>query len=165
MALDVGVRYAEVWNQDLLAPELEAFLTAKGAELNCNGWSMHYGAGTPGSGGLTPSLDVTGCPSPGSTATLTLVGGPASALGWLGIGTLCDELSLFSGSLWIGPLSGIVAFPLQLTAEGSWSIAWQIPPASALTVSAPTVTTQALLLDNRAIGGVALSNALEIRVQ
>ena len=164
LALDAGVRYFEVWNQDLLSAALAPFLLDTSAAVHCPGWSMHYGSGTPGSGGFAPALDVTGCPSPGDTATLSLAGGLGGAQGWIGVGSEREALPLLGGTLLIGPLSGVALLPIQLAGSGpgagTWTADWNVGPGVP-----PVITAQAMLLDAGAGAGVALSNALELRPQ
>jgi len=160
LALDSGVRYVEVWNQDLLAAELESLLSAASDALHCPGWSMHYGSGTAGSGGAVPALDLAGCPTPGDVATVVLEGALGGSVGVLGVGTERDAFALLGGTAWIGPASGIVALPFALSGSGAWAVDWPVPAG----VPA-TVTAQALVVDAGAPAGVAFSNGIEIRVQ
>ena len=163
LALDAGVRYVEVWNQDLLAPELQGLLLATSEALHCPGWSMLYGAGTAGSGGAVPALDVSGCPSPGTVATLALTDALGGSVGLLGVGTQRDAFALLGGTAWIGPASNLVVVPFALSGagagDGAWSFAWSVPP-----LVPPVITAQALVVDAAAAEGLAFSNAVEIRV-
>lgn len=163
LAIASGVRYFEVWNADLLAAELTSLLVDIAAETHCDGWWMEYGAGSAGAGSITPTLTLSGCPAPDDAVTLELTDALGGTPAWIGLGSSRSELPLLGGTVWIGPSTGLAFLPLVTSGSGpgtgSWTLPWSIP-AGAL----GTITSQAIVLDGAAPEGVALSNALELRL-
>lgn len=127
------------------------------------GSSTPFGAGCAGSGGFVPTLDVTGCRTPGGNITLEIdqaLGGTFAVL-FLGAGH--DDLA-YGGAcpLNIAPLYTPV-LPLMLggagDGNGSISLSTTVPKE----ILAPvTLNLQALVADPSAAGGAAQTNALEL---
>ncbi|HTE04568.1 MAG TPA: PQQ-binding-like beta-propeller repeat protein [Planctomycetota bacterium] len=130
----------------------------------CEGFFMPYASGCPGSGGLTPALSGSGCPSPGETITLAVDGALGGAAAFLLLGTGTGSQVVKGCPVSVLPLLP-VAIPLVLggsgAGNGSLALAAPIPPG------APSVDLylQVLVADPGAAGGVAGTGPLQLHIQ
>jgi hypothetical protein len=130
----------------------------------CGGSWLPYGSGCPGSGGFTPQLNGSGCPSPGQEVTLELSGALGGSTAWLLFGV--DDLSVPLGAsclLSIAPLLPVVVpLPLGGSGPGAGAIALtgnlpaSLPPA--------TVYLQTVVADPAPTLGASVSNALAMQI-
>ena len=124
----------------------------------CAGSVQSYGAGCPGTGGLTPAIALGPCPTPGATVTLTIANAPSGAAGLVALGAAQAALPLPNGcTLWVDAISGFI--PVTIGGSGSASVTATVPPGL------PPLTMQAGFADPGAAGGFSTSNALLVIVQ
>lgn len=126
-------------------------------------WPLPYGSGTPGTGGLRPSLDGTGGYPLVGNGTFGLLAGDAlpSAPGVMALSLGAGATPFAGGMLWID-LSSITAVLLPIGPGGTAMLPLAIPATSSLT--GVQIFAQALVLDPAAIGGVAMSNGLRVTI-
>jgi hypothetical protein len=129
------------------------------------GFVAPYGNGCVASGGLAPTLDGSGCVTPGGSVTLVVEGGLPGALPNLFLG--------FSDvSAQLNPWCAIQNLPLALSApillpplagtqpgEGSLVLPLPIPTTVPLNIS---VYMQALFVDNGVLGGISSTNPVQL---
>lgn len=129
--------------------------------------TQRYGAGTPGSNGITPVIAVNSIPARGnSTFAITCKGALPFAPGVFGLsgGALCTGLPSCAGGIWIDIAHPLFIYSLQTSGPlgaSSWPIA--IPNVPAL--AGFTVAAQFLWVDALAAGGYSASGPLLITVQ
>jgi len=128
---------------------------------DCDGYVVGYGVGCPGTGGLVPSLEASGCPAPGEAVSLTVgdaLGG-APALMLVGLGT--DVLPVgASCDVQVAPLSGL-SIPLAVPAGGSLSLLGTLPASTPVV----DVFLQVLVGDGGAPGGLASTPPVQLHVE
>lgn len=125
----------------------------------CPGSFAALGGGCAGTGGVTPTLAASGCPSFGSKVELSLAGGLGNSFALLlfGLGTGAVPIHP-SCSLSIAPLvPGLVAL-LPLDGAGAFSSMANMPAGT----PSATIFLQAVIMDPGAPGGAAASNALQV---
>ncbi len=129
-----------------------------------------YGTGCYGTGGVVPSLGVTGSPTPGGQLQVTIsngVGG-GSALMFIGLGQAAIPMG-FGCMLNVAPvLPAIVGpvplFPIGASGPGAGSISFPgILPAN--TPVPLTLTLQAMIVDAGGKGGFSNTNGFQIEVE
>lgn len=124
-----------------------------------------FAIGCAGSGGFVPTLDVTGCRTPGGNIALEIdqaLGGTFAVL-FLGAGQ--NDLA-YGGAcpLNIAPLYATV-LPLMLAGSGAGNGSISLPATVPNEIIAPvTINLQALIADPSAPGGAAQTNALELQI-
>ena len=132
--------------------------------VSCGGSAAAYGQGCPGSGSFVPSLELTGCPSPGETFHLLLTDGLGSATSLLVLG-------LQSASIPVGPCTLLVGsmFPLRpvlpLAGVGPGNGTFDLPISLPAGGATGTLNLQVWILDAGAPGGKCASNGLEVVIQ
>ena len=112
-----------------------------------------YGSGCPGSGGLVPSLNLTGCATPGGVFEVSLAGGLGGSAAYLAVGLQQAALPLGAGcELLVAPLLA-VAGPFALSGAGpgtgTFALSVPLPASTALT----GFTLQAFAVDAGAAAG------------
>jgi hypothetical protein len=160
LAACTGVRYEEVWNNDILNPALEQLLRDAAARLSCAGSSLCHGVGCAGSGGTVPILSVGGCPTPGGTVTLAVSQGLPGSAALLALGLVRAGEPMGGGCfLLLTPpwFSGIV---LPLSGSGSASLPVTLPRAFL-----GSLTLQAFLLDGGVPQGFSDTNGIEVTIR
>ncbi len=124
-----------------------------------------YGFGCPGDGGFQPTLEITGCPTPGGTVTLTIDKGVGGGLTYMFFGTGQSQVPIGIGCpLQIGPLlppTFVFALPGSGPGNGFVSVSSVVFPNLAGTV---TIDMQALIIDAAAAGGYSSTKPLELEV-
>lgn len=154
LALRTGIRYAEVWNADLLDPGLVGLHTSLADALRCPAWYQAF------AGSLPPSslgLSIRGCPAPGATFEFILDGGDPNAVGGLMLGPQRSDLAIPGiGVLLVGPAAQIATVPMQMDAQGGARLTVTVP----LSMPTATIVTQAAAVSGV---GIALSAGLELR--
>lgn len=141
-----------IWDYDLGGPSCSATITS-------------FGTGCAGSGGFTPVLAMTGCPSPGDSVTLSItkgLGGSTSVL-FLGIVPLALPLG---GNCQLHPqplLPITISLPLAGSGAGNGAISVPatIPPGS----SAGQLVIQAFVPDSGVPMKFSNTNALILNIQ
>ena len=127
----------------------------------CSGTVLAFGSGCPGTGGLTPSYSVQGCPSP--EAGLSFVVGSAlpGSIGILGFGLSQASVPLGGGCLLlITPV--LPFFPVvPIAGTGSGTFSFHVPPGTSGTV----VTTQGFVIDPGGVLGFSNSNGIQVMIQ
>ncbi len=117
---------------------------------------ISYGVGTPGFGGLAPTLAGSGQAVPGGPVTLSITEARPNAAGALFIGTDQALLEAFGGDFLINPILGF--FLLVTDGSGELSLPGGIPNNPAL--SGFQVTLQHWVVDPDATYGHAGGNGL-----
>jgi len=123
-----------------------------------------FGSALPGSGGISPTLALGGCPRLGTSASLDAANALGGAAGILLVGRTRADLPLLGGTLYPDPRSWrtslVAAGTTGLPGAGSASYAFQLP----LTASLRGVTfhAQALFLDPGAPHRVSFTRGLRI---
>ncbi len=131
----------------------------------CDGYTLPYGGGCAGTGGIVPALSASGCSQAGGTVVIDVkqaLGG-AFALFLVGLG---DGTALIAGTcaLQIAPLAPIAAgitLPGAGAGQGSISVPALVPPGT----PPADAYLQVLVADPNAPFGVASTNPLRIRVE
>lgn len=126
----------------------------------------HFGSGCPGSGGVTPRLDLTGVAKSGGFVTLALDRGLGGATASLFVGTAEANLPLPGGCpLLASPLLPL-AFPLPLSGAGpgagGFSLSGPVPGAVA---PGSVFVFQALIPDPGAPFGFSATNGATLLAQ
>ncbi len=121
--------------------------------------STPAGAGTAGTGGLVPQLELQGLPALGRTATLQLGQALANTLGVLGVSSAPPGAIPFAGGLvrLQGPLALV---PFATSTAGTWTAPLSVPNDPA--ISGASLVAQSLVLDAAATDGLSLSSAIEL---
>lgn len=130
----------------------------------CAGVVLSYGGACLGSGGVRPSLAMTGCPSPGKQITLRIEDGPGGSTALLVFGVNQAQVPLSNGCLLaVSPLLPLVlSVPLIGAGPGNGSFTLDYTlPANTVTGS---VTVQALVVDPGAAGGFTSTNGIQVTV-
>jgi len=132
----------------------------------CTGRQVRYGAGTPGLGGVVPSMRGIFSPCPGAQVGVEVEkarGGTPAALFW----SLAPAAIPFKGGeLLVSFAAPAGQVPLALPGDGAGEGYLLLPvdlPADPLLTGA-SLFLQALVVDETATGGIALSNGLELQV-
>lgn len=120
------------------------------------------GGGAAGTAGLVPTLDVDRLPIYGKPVELQLRQGLPGALALLAVGLLRPPVPLFAGLLTIDPVAQVLLSlrPASAPEPGSADFAWTVNAA----MLQFDLGYQAFVLDQGAVGGVAASNGMELRV-
>lgn len=128
----------------------------------CHGLAWGYGAGLPGTGGITPTLGVAGCPRLSASFTVAVDRAVGGAAGLFALGTQTASVPLFGGTLHVLP---IVTLPLacngQTGAAGGGSAGLPLLFTDTALIGA-TVYFQAALVDIGAVQSIALTNGLQV---
>ncbi len=128
--------------------------------------SIPYGVGLAGTGGIVPELFAGGIVRIGNTITVNVARGYGGSVAAIAVGNASASIPLFGGTLLVLPpltvstvgLSGTFGSP----GAGSGTLNVAIPMSASL-VNA-SVYLQAGVLDPAPIGGISLSNGLQIRI-
>jgi len=136
--------------------------------VDCTGTVVAYGTPYPGTGGIAPSLGVTGCPRIGGSVTLDVTQGVGEAHACIVIGLNGRaNAHLAGGTLWVAPpFATVLVFdlggPNGLAGAGSASVPFDIPNKQALV--GLTVNLQGGIIDPGATFGVSLTNGVEVTI-
>ncbi|MCA8975321.1 MAG: hypothetical protein KDC98_11410 [Planctomycetes bacterium] len=130
-----------------------------------------YGTGTPGSGTYVPVLAGGGPTSPGTSPMMQIHDGLAQAVGVLGAGLGRTNFPAFGGAiltnalaLQVLVLNGNASAPVYAVRGGGYlHTSFPIPNQPGL--HGVAIDWQAAFLDPLAIGGVSLTNAIELVIQ
>lgn len=114
------------------------------------------GGSTTGVAG-NPSLDGYGWLNPGLTAGLELTDAAPSSAGILAYGGTYNPTPLFGGIVGPVPAAGFLVFPTDANGEVDFSFTWPVTMPSGVSIYA-----QYGILDVSAVGGVSLSNTLQV---
>ncbi|MEQ8763709.1 MAG: FG-GAP-like repeat-containing protein [Planctomycetota bacterium] len=132
----------------------------------CLGSREPYGAGTPGSGGLIPSLKGRGCPRQGATIRLEVLDGLGGATGLLVLGTGRASIPVSGCTL----LVALPAWTLPITLGGAPGVpgAGSLELIEVLPVGPAwhgrRIDAQAFVLDAGAPRGLSATAALELEI-
>lgn len=129
----------------------------------CQGKITAYGFGCPGTGGLLPILEVTGCAQAGADLAISIAGGYGGADGLLLLGGGQSALMMAGGCvLRVAPLLPL-QIPIALEGTGGGAGTFDLPVVIPAAVTGITVTMQALLGDPAGVGvGFTSTNAVEL---
>ncbi|MBI4878622.1 MAG: hypothetical protein HY812_03045 [Planctomycetes bacterium] len=124
-----------------------------------------YGSGCPGSGGFTPTFNMTGCPTPGGSLNIIISQGLGGSNAFLFLGAFQAAIPMGAGcTMNVSPIFGPFG-PLPLSAGGPGAGAINsvvaIPPGSPL----GTVVVQAFVVDGGAPLGYSNSNGVTLTIQ
>jgi hypothetical protein len=124
-----------------------------------------YGAGTPGTGGLVPSIDSKGAWMIGSGSfAVTCASVAAGAPGFLGYSTSPAALPLFGGTVLINP-AGVGASFLPVAADGAGKASVPAPiPGGNPGLIGLHLFFQYGFLDGGAPGSVSMSAGLDVKL-
>ncbi|MFG0317104.1 MAG: beta-galactosidase [Planctomycetota bacterium JB042] len=161
LALASGIRYAEVWNADLLNPTLATDLTEVNDLFLCDGHYFPYGDACVGGGGVAPEIRVHGCPSPGAQFGVEVSGGPAGALSAMVFGTGIGSTPLGRGcDLAVTPLFPVVLMgSLGASGPAAGTIGWAGTLPAGLV---GTITLQVLIADGGVPSGIAATEGIYV---
>lgn len=126
----------------------------------------HYGAGTPGSGGFTPQLGVTGATRLGNTIKVDVTNGLGGAQAFLFIGLTPANIQGFGWTLLVSPGPGFKVFSFKLggtpgvPGAGNVHLPGRIPNDPVF--ANLNLYMQAATLDPGAAKGIAASDGLHI---
>jgi len=126
---------------------------------------QEYGPGLAGSGGFVPLLEGTGFATIGSTWTMSNSNGLGGASGALLVGVTESSTPVLGGIINLVPFSSFpwaVGGALGVPGAGAISIPLSLPNDETF-VGLP-IFWQTVLLDPGAVGGVSMSNGLELRM-
>jgi hypothetical protein len=120
---------------------------------------LPYGTATPGSGSLAPRLVGSGSATLGSPVSIDASRGLGGAPGVLLIGGPGSRIAVpvLGGTLLVLPL---ISLPVALSGAGTFGLPFALP-TSTVNVGAG-VNFQALFIDPGAVGGVSMTNAVEL---
>jgi hypothetical protein len=146
---------------DAIGPSVVLNRTIEGPNA---GSRSQWGQALQGTGGAFPLLGATGPVRVGSPLEIRLVGARGGADGLLAIGTMTASIGAVGGTLYVAP--GIFTpftcnGPGGAPSRGSWTMALGALPPS---LAGQTVHFQAGVADPFAFLGVALTNALTLKV-
>jgi len=131
------------------------------AFLSPNAIAQEGGPGSPGTGGILPSLSIS-APELGSLLTATVSGVPAGAPVGIGFAAQAGQLVTPFGTVWLDPASLSVIASGTADASGSASFSWQLPLNPGL--AERELHLQAFAIDAGAASGASLSNSLDFRI-
>jgi hypothetical protein len=118
-----------------------------------------YGTGTPGTGGVTPTLTLSGCTEAGETMNLAIANGKPGALAVLFLGVAKAELPLKGCTLLTFPLLLQIGLPLG----GTGSIGFPSTIPASLTVPV-TFDMQAFVVDPGGPKGYSSTDATQLKL-
>lgn len=130
----------------------------------CGGLAETFGSGSLGTGGFVPQLTATACPRLGANLPLSLTNALGGSVAIFAYGIVNPSLPLFGGTLYVNALGSSPAFlsgPAGQAGAGQANKSFGIPNNPSL-LGLP-IYLQAAAIDAAAIGGISLSNGLEVR--
>ncbi len=131
------------------------------APSSCAGATATYGAGCPGSTGFVPTLSAYGCPSPGETVELELLGVPSTSLTFFLLSVATANLPMGYGcSLLVAP--PLVTAPVAKAAGVTDVAVVHVP----IPVGTPSVTVhlQSFVTNVAVPAGFANSNGVTLTI-
>lgn len=135
--------------------------TSNGVYASTCGPIAAYGSGCAGSGGFTPSLSVSGCPTPGGTITVDIAGGLGGAPVLLFVSTSSTSVPLGGGcTLLVFPWIEIHSFTLLGAGNGNGVFSVTAPIATS--VPAIPAFLQGVVLDPGGFKGYSMTNGISM---
>ncbi|MFG0316490.1 MAG: DUF6923 family protein [Planctomycetota bacterium JB042] len=132
------------------------------ATFGCD--ARNYGVGCPGSGGVTPTLDMHGCPAVGQTIELALEGGLGGSQALTLLGLAKSETAIGGGcTAWITsvlPASFVLPLSPGGPGDGAFSIGATLPASA----SGAKLNLQSFVLDPATPLGFTATNGVEMEV-
>lgn len=125
-----------------------------------------YGSGCPGTGGLTPKLSYTGCPSVGSSVTLSITSALSGSVAILffGFDEIQVPLNQSGCSFLVGSLIPL-SFPVPLFGAGPGlgeiHVSFGIPPGTPVA----SITSQAIVQDPVHAQGAISTNGVRVTLR
>lgn len=133
----------------------------------CAGGVQAYGAGTPGSGGVVPTLTASGCPAVGSALTVRLDDVVGAAPGYLMLGLSEAAIPYKGGALYLSPIAAWL--PVQAGgaagAPGAGHLDLPFGTLADPALAGLTVVAQAIVADGGTPAGVALTQGLRLEIE
>ena len=130
----------------------------------CAGGATSFGAGCPGSGGITPTLTLSGCPEPTNAVSLDIAQGLGGSTAIVLIGSTTASVPVgFGCTLNVGSLLPVVpSVPLGGAGfgNGSTSLPFIVPPSA----FGATAHVQAFVLDAGVPLGASATAGLTIQI-
>jgi hypothetical protein len=119
-----------------------------------------YGAGSPGTGGLVPTLTLAGCPGPGGVLDVDIADGAPGSLAIVFFGLNQDAWPLVGCTLLTYPL---LPLELNLTLDGNGAVSFsgQIPPGFGGTA---TIQLQVFVSDPGGPEGFSSTAAVDLTI-
>ena len=157
---DAGVAYYVITLKDAGGVNLgDAFVRQQLGPL------VTYGVGCPGTGGITPSLTITGQPMPGGQVVFTVADGLGGASSFLALGFQRAEFPMAGAChLNVTPLQAFVG-PIPLGGAGAGAGSVILPAVLPAGTSGLTTTFQAFVQDAGGAFGFSNSNGFEMSIQ
>jgi hypothetical protein len=129
----------------------------------CVGLALPFGAGLPGTGGVTPVLAVVGCPDINSVFTISIDDVVGGASGLMIASTTPAAIPFFGGTLYVDPIQIIQPVTVSGTPPTPGAGSYGLPIlATDPSVIGLTLFIQAGFLDAGAAQGVSLTNGLQL---
>ncbi|HEB51639.1 MAG TPA: hypothetical protein ENI87_00115 [bacterium] len=124
---------------------------------------LPFGAGAPGTGGVVPTLRGQGVAAIGSSVDLVLDGALGGSIGVVALGLQKLSTPVFGGTLLVDPLTSawfLLGGSQGVAGEGVFAYPFALPTSTAFLGVA--VFGQGFVIDPAAVGGVSLSDGIEI---
>lgn len=129
----------------------------------CDGRTVGYGHGCPGSGGFTPRLAIVGTPCSGNSVGVELRDGLGGSVALVFLGGGEGVVPISSGcKLLIAPLFPI-SFAVPLAGVGPGAGSFAIPTLIPSTIAGVTLTMQVFVADPSVIAGASGTAGLAVR--
>ncbi|MFT5284808.1 MAG: hypothetical protein ACI8TQ_000966 [Planctomycetota bacterium] len=120
-----------------------------------------YGSNCPGTGGIAPTLSMSGCPAPGGAASIDIKSGLGGSMAFLFVGLTPLNTALPSGcNLLVDPFPRYYPLPLAGAGAGTGSVSLGIGVPTNL--PSTSIYMQAILLDSGVVDGYTVTNGLEL---
>ena len=135
------------------------FVTRAIVEPTCAGAATSYGAGLAGTGGVTPTLGVTGSPCIGQSFTMDLAQAAPSSGALLFLGFSSANIPGYGGALLVNP---VITIPFATSPAGAASFPANVPNDAGLIGASAFV--QCWVADPGAVFGVSQTAGLQITI-
>ena len=132
--------------------------------------AMRFGAGCPGSGGVTPTYWIGGVPGPGGLVTLEVANAVGGSVAFIMLGFGRSAIPMGAGCfLHVAPPAAQLNGPFSLYPIGGSGpgVGWLNIPVAIPLAAQPglTFTTQAFIVDPGAPRGFTATNGVEVTLQ
>ncbi len=142
--------------------ESQLYTLTVDADPTCAGSIAQGGAGCAGSGGCTPAINMTGCPSSNQTVTFSVSNAVGGATSILLFGLSTASIPAPNGCILRIGTSLPFSVTLPLGGVGNCNGSLSVPTTLPVITSVATVQIQAVCSDAGKKGGFTLSNAIAV---